>query len=134
MAVSPCSRRFAHHIRRRGRLRSGADPDLGVAATLVAQRATMTHDRPEQPSDPGPRLELSFPCEWRYRVIGADAARLRAAMTAIAGDAAHEIRDGNTSSTQKYVSLELVMTVRDDEHRLDVFARLAEHEDVKFVL
>lgn len=94
----------------------------------------MTDEPSSQPGDHAPRPDLSYPCEWCYRVIGADVARVRAAIEAIAGDAAHEIHDGNTSRAGRYVSLELAMTVRDDDHRLAVFAQLAEHDDVKFVL
>jgi putative lipoic acid-binding regulatory protein len=86
------------------------------------------------PPDDSSRLDLTYPCEWRYRVIGADAATLRAAIEEIAADAEHEVREGNISRSGSYVSLELVMTVRDEDHRLGVLAKLAAHDDVRFVL
>ncbi|NNM27699.1 MAG: DUF493 domain-containing protein, partial [Phycisphaerales bacterium] len=46
----------------------------------------------------------------------------------------HDIHAGNTSRAGRYVSLELAVTVRDEDHRLRLFAELAAHDDVKFVL
>ncbi|MCP4007432.1 MAG: DUF493 domain-containing protein [bacterium] len=94
----------------------------------------MTTGRSKQPNDIAPRLDLTYPCDWRYRIIGADATKLRAAVEAIAGDAEYEIHDGNSSRAGSYVSVELAVTVRDEDHRLRLFAELAAHDDVKFVL
>lgn len=94
----------------------------------------MIHQQPPEPSGEGEQLDLDYPCEWRYRVIGMDAERVRLAILAVAGDREHSIHAGNTSSGGRYVSLELVMIVDDEAHRHAVFARLAEHADVRFVL
>ena len=94
----------------------------------------MTDDAPRPASDPAPRLDLEYPCAWQYRVIGPDATRLRAALESVAGDEPHEIREGNSSRSGRYVSLELAITVRDEAHRLGLLAALNEHDDVKFVL
>ena len=94
----------------------------------------MTTGPPEQPNDAAPRLDLPYPCDWRYRIIGTDATKLRAAAESIAGNSEYEIHDGNTSRNARYLSIELAMTVRDEDHRLRVFAELAAHDDVRFVL
>lgn len=84
--------------------------------------------------DVDPRLEFEYPCEWRYRVIGPDPERLHAAIVAAVGEASHEVSAGNVSRTGRYVSLEVAVTVTSDADRRRLFAALAEHEDVRFVL
>ncbi|MBI5432777.1 MAG: DUF493 domain-containing protein [Planctomycetes bacterium] len=78
--------------------------------------------------------EIVYPCRWSYRIIGADELRLRAAAAAIAGEAEHTLVPGLESSGGKYRSLQLDVLVRDEEHRLSVFAALGKHPDVRFVL
>ena len=59
---------------------------------------------------------------------------MRAAASAAAGDAEHTLELGLSSSGGKYRSLQLDVLVRDEAHRLAVFAALGGHPDVKFVL
>ena len=80
------------------------------------------------------RLELSYPCSWCYKIIGRDEVLMRSAVAEIVGDAQHTLRFSNTSRTGKYKSLELELTVRDEEHRLGTFEALKNHSAVEFLL
>jgi len=82
----------------------------------------------------GRRPEIAYPCRWSYRVIGADAQRLRDAVAEVVGGAEHTLALGLQSAGGKYRSLELEVLVSDEEHRLRVFDALAKHPDVRFVL
>jgi putative lipoic acid-binding regulatory protein len=79
------------------------------------------------------RLELEFPCEWTYTVIGSDAERLHAALSAAAGERTHRVTLSRKSSQGRYVSLELVATVESDEERLRIYAELHAHEAVRMI-
>jgi putative lipoic acid-binding regulatory protein len=78
--------------------------------------------------------EIAYPCRWTYRVIGADDARLRAAIALAVGEAEHTLAVARQSTGGRYRSLELEVLVIDERHRLTVFAALGNHPDVRFVL
>lgn len=84
--------------------------------------------------DDGRRPEIDYPCTWSYRIIGADELRLREAAIGIAGTAEYTLTLALESSGGKYRSLQLEVLVRDEEHRLGLFAALRNHPDVRFVL
>jgi len=87
------------------------------------------------PAKPDPKKpEISYPCLWKYRLIGRQALDVRAAVATIIDREVYELRDSNTSSNGKYHSFELSLTVRDEAERVGLFTRLAEHIDILFVL
>ena len=42
------------------------------------------------------RPDIEYPCNWEFRIIGADEAGLREAIAGIVGNQNHEIRPGHT--------------------------------------
>ena len=78
--------------------------------------------------------EIRYPCEWEYKIIGADAEAIRAAIVTVVGEAEHAVDHSRASRTGKYVSLQLVVIVRDEEHRLGIYQALVAHRAVKIVL
>ena len=78
--------------------------------------------------------EIDYPCEWEYKVIGADAEAIRAVIAAVVGEAEHTLDLSRASRTGKYVSLQLAVAVRDEEHRLGIYHALTAHHAVKIVL
>lgn len=85
-------------------------------------------------SEDGRRPEIHYPCTWSYRIIGQDEQRLRAAAVGIVGDADYTLALALESSGGKYRSMQLEVLVRDEEHRLALFAALGKHPDVRFVI
>lgn len=82
----------------------------------------------------GRRPEIAYPCTWTYRIIGWDEPRLRAAVAEVLGSHEYTLLLARESSAGKYRTLQLELVVRDDEHRTSIFARIARHPDVRFVL
>ncbi|MCH2132718.1 MAG: DUF493 domain-containing protein [Phycisphaerales bacterium] len=82
----------------------------------------------------GPRLELKYPCEWEYRVIGADEAQLRAAIEGVLGDRPAKVTPGRSSTGGKWVTLVVALEVASEEDRLQLYEALRGHEAVKIVL
>jgi putative lipoic acid-binding regulatory protein len=77
---------------------------------------------------------ITYPCRWDYKIIGADAGRIRAVIAAVVTDAEHTVADSNRSRGGKYCSVALTVTVRDEAHRNQVFMALRGHRDVIMVL
>jgi putative lipoic acid-binding regulatory protein len=77
--------------------------------------------------------EITYPCLWSYRVIGADEVRLRAVIGEVVVGLEHSLTLANESSHGRYRSIALEVLVRDEEHRNTIFHALGKHPDVRFV-
>ena len=82
----------------------------------------------------GQRPQIDYPCSWPYRIICSDEAALRSSISLIVGTAEHTIAGVGGSASGKYVRLELVVVVRDEAHRNQIFAALGSAPTVRFVL
>jgi len=80
------------------------------------------------------RPHIEYPCDWEYRVIGADAAALEAAVRGVLGDEEYALSAGNTSPKGRWRTLRVELRVRTEEHRDELHRRLREHPDVRMVL
>ena len=78
--------------------------------------------------------KLTYPCEWLYKVIGADKEQLQQAIHQVIQDTSCTITPSNSSKTGKYHCLNLEITVRNEEERNHIYTALKEHPDVKVVL
>lgn len=77
---------------------------------------------------------ITYPCRWDYRIIGADAGRIRTVIATVVMDAEHTVADSNRSREGKYCSVALTVAVRDEEHRNRIFVALRSHQDVIMVI
>lgn len=80
------------------------------------------------------RLELEYPCHWVYKIIGEDAARLRQAVLQLIEGDAYTVSVSKTSSSGRYVSLNIDVEVRDERERTSIYEALRSHPDVRMVL
>ena len=83
---------------------------------------------------PPDRPQITYPCAWGYRLIGADEAVLRAAVVAAVAGAPVTFEGARPSGGGRYVALRIVVTVADEAERLHVYAALQAHEGVRLVL
>ncbi len=77
---------------------------------------------------------IEYPCKWLYKVIGSDRAQLQQAINNIIADTQCEITLSNSSSSGKYLCLNLEITVRNEEERNSIYLDLKEHPHIKIVL
>jgi putative lipoic acid-binding regulatory protein len=77
---------------------------------------------------------LEYPRLWEYRLIGQSVERLREVIAHVLGRQEHTIEPGNTSRGGRYVSISVVVTVRDEAHRNEIFQGMQGHADVRMVL
>ena len=80
------------------------------------------------------RPVISYPCPWTYRIVCTDEPALRALVAGLVGDAEHRLTSLGASSGGRYQRVELVLTVRDEAHRNEVFVALSRSAVVQYVL
>lgn len=80
------------------------------------------------------KVELSYPCERRYTVIGADWEAIRLAVADAVGTSQYTFAASRSSRTGKYCSGHLVVAVQTEEHRTSIFHALRKHPAVKSVM
>lgn len=76
--------------------------------------------------------EIDYPCEWRYKILGREEEELREAVDEVV-EIDYTLTPSNRSKGGKYLSLELVLTVRTEEERRGIGQRLHAHASVLFV-
>lgn len=80
------------------------------------------------------KLELEYPCSWKYKVIGAERKKLEEAIHSVILERAHTLEHSNASKTGKYVSLNLDLIVQNEDERTFLYEALKAHQDIKMVL
>jgi putative lipoic acid-binding regulatory protein len=80
------------------------------------------------------RPEISYPCAWTYRIVCTDEAAVRALVASFVGTSEHRLTHLGASSGGRYTRLELVMQVRDEAQRNEVYVTLTRATMVQFVL
>jgi len=80
------------------------------------------------------KVKITYPVEWKYRVIGKDKDKIQEAIKSIMQKRTYGLSFSNTSSKGSYHSYELCTLVHNEDDRIELFYRLKEHNDVKMVL
>ena len=88
---------------------------------------------PQQPLD-GCKPEIHYPCVWQYKVIGMEKKAVQAALSEKLGDAPYSLSESRISKQGKYISLNLELTVHNEEHRLYLYNALIADPSIKLVL
>ena len=78
--------------------------------------------------------EITYPCQWQYRVIGEDRAAMHQAIATWVPASSCTLTDANVSSGGRYLSLSLEVVVHDDAERLRLYQLLAGHPAIRMVL
>lgn len=82
----------------------------------------------------GRRPAIAYPSAWPYRIVCSDESAVRAAIVVIVGAAEHSLSKIGDSASGRYQRLELVVIVRDESHRNEIFVALTRTPSVHFVL
>jgi putative lipoic acid-binding regulatory protein len=78
--------------------------------------------------------EISYPCDWEYKVIGLDRVKLEQVIAAACAPAIPAVALSNVSSGGRYFSLNVTLRVEDEAMRLAIFKKLQDHPEVKMVI
>ena len=82
----------------------------------------------------GCKPEIHYPCVWQYKIIGMERQAVQAALSEQLGDAPYSLSESRTSKQGKYISLNLELTVHDEEQRLHMYSALTANASIKMVL
>ena len=80
------------------------------------------------------QLEITYPCEWEYKLIGKCPKLLRAAVDQVACGMACKLTESNVSSGGKYCSVRLEVLVPDEATRDFLFEQFSRHDAITMVL
>ena len=80
------------------------------------------------------KLELTYPCEWEYKVIVEIHIEIESVTFCVLGDREHAIKKSKISKNGKYQSHNISLLVHNDEDRHTIFEQLKKDENVKMVL
>lgn len=80
------------------------------------------------------KVQINYPCEWSYKIIGENRAKMLLAVDSIIQSDSLLIKESHTSRNGKYSSLEIKVRVRDELERNNYFKLLAEHCEIRMVL
>ncbi len=81
----------------------------------------------------GQEVNIDYPCEWLYKVIGSNKESVHNAVAGIIQNNEYHINDSNTSKTGKYQSFNVTVMVSDEAYRNNIYQALKGHDDIKFV-
>ncbi|MGR3176782.1 MAG: HP0495 family protein [Candidatus Anammoxibacter sp.] len=79
-------------------------------------------------------LKLEYPCQWVYKVIGANQKLVQEAIDGIVKGKQCRIHHSHNSKTGKYSSFNLELTVESEEERDLIYRMLKNHTDIRMVL
>lgn len=80
------------------------------------------------------KVEILYPCEWIYKVIGSDLKQLKDAVFSIIHPKKFTIEESRESQTGKYVSLNVKVIVLNEQERTTYYTNLGKHKCIKIVL
>ena len=80
------------------------------------------------------KLELVYPTDWRYKIVGAERKALEQAVKDVILEREHTLGHSNTSKTGKYVSMNLDLLVHNEDERQFIYEALKAHQHIKMVL
>jgi putative lipoic acid-binding regulatory protein len=80
------------------------------------------------------KLELEYPCNWCYKVVGEEREKLETAIREVVLEREHSVSHSNTSRSGKYISLNLELLVHNEEDRQFIYEALKAHQNIRMVL
>ena len=85
-------------------------------------------------NDVNQKLELEYPCEWRYKLIGMEVEQIKRAVKDVILEREHTIDFSNASCSGKYCSMNLDILVHNEDERQFIYESLKAHQHIKMVL
>ena len=77
---------------------------------------------------------IKYPCRWVYKLFGMDQSRIREAVARAVAGHDHSLDLSRSSRHRKYHCMNLVVLVKDEKNRDDVFYALQREKDIILIL
>ena len=83
--------------------------------------------------DPNQRPEITYPCEWSYKIIGNNIDKILEAIEIAASGLKYDVTPSNISKNGNYYSLNLTLTVPNEVVRDLIYQKLDSSDSIKIV-
>jgi len=80
------------------------------------------------------KLELTYPCNWSYKLIAGEKKALEQAIRDVLDEREHKLTHSKNSKGGKYVSMNLDLLVHNEDDRNFIYEALKAHQNIKMVL
>lgn len=80
------------------------------------------------------KLELNYPCNWIYKVIGLNEREMKSAVKEVIDRDEYTLKQSKTSKKGKFISFTLEVFVHNEDDRKTLFELLSAHKKIKMVL
>lgn len=80
------------------------------------------------------KLELDYPCSWKYKVVLLESINIKYISKDVFKDRDHSVKESNVSKKGKFKSYTFELTVHSDDDRKGFHKLLSDHKDIKMVL
>ena len=85
-------------------------------------------------NDSEKKLELTYPCNWAYKLIAGEKEALEKAIHDVIQERDHSLKHSNNSKSGKYISMNLELLVHNEDDRNFIYEALKAHNNIKMVL
>ncbi len=80
------------------------------------------------------KLDLNYPCNWIYKVIGSNETEIQIAVKEIVEQREYTLKHSHISKKGKFLSFTLELLVHNEDDRKMLYEMLCAHKDIKMVL
>lgn len=80
------------------------------------------------------KVKIDYPCSWSYRLIGVSEDTIIEAVQDILKEKDYTLEASNASKSGKYISMNLLTKVMNEQERLDIFHAFKQHKKIHYVL
>ena len=85
-------------------------------------------------NDSQEKLELTYPCNWAYKLIAGEKEALEKAIHDVIQEREHSLEHSNKSKSGKYISMNLELLVHNEDDRNFIYEALKAHDNITMVL
>ena len=85
-------------------------------------------------NDKTKKVELEYPCSWKYKLIGYEKEAIEKAIHDVIVGREHNLKHSKASKGGKYVSMNLDLLVHNEDDRNFIYEALKRHQNLKMVL
>ena len=78
--------------------------------------------------------KIDYPCPWQYKIIGESKVDICRVVEAAVQEQAYVLTDSNVSSSGRYISMNLDVTVQDEEQRIALYRIMGDDPTIKVIL
>lgn len=80
------------------------------------------------------KLELDYPCSWKYKIVLLETTNTKYISKEIFGERQHSLKESKVSKKGKFKSYTIELIVHNDDDREEIHRLLGKHKDIKMVL